>query len=903
MAWAGETWRRVRLLFRRSRRDADLDEEMRFHLEMRAEEHLAGGMDATEASYAARRRFGSPMLLREEAREASGWPLLESVWRDVRLGVRALRRSPAFVFVALASLALGIGVNVAIFSFINALFLSPIPAVSDSDHLAAVNWRTRNGSVYASISYPDFEHIRTRNHTFTDALAFSTWDMTIRLGDGAETVSGEIVSPNYFGLAGMKPAAGRTFLPSEGGTAGADAIVVLSYDFWQRRFAGDPSIVGRSLQIGEGMFTVVGIAARGFQGLSLEWEQPPAIWGLASMYRELMPNFSDPDLLHNWGDEAFDLVGRLRRDATCEDARADLAGLMSRINAERPDRVAVLKDGAYGARAPVVLPLLQSRFSPALRPDVFRFLELLGTTAVLIFLIACFNVAGLVLARATRRQKELALQLALGASRGRLVRQLLTENLLLSLIGAAAGLLVARWSAAGLSWFGQAFSASVAIDSSVDVRVLVFAVVVAAICALILTALPARLASRASLTPVITGGTASGGSRRHGQAQQVLVAVQVALSVVLLVGAGLFVRTLQNARAVDPTVRPQDVLLGQLNLKAAHYDETRGSQFYSQLIDRLRSLPGVRGAAFVFVVPLGGRRGGTNIVLEPEGNEPPKPVQVGFNVVTPGYFNMIGLPLVAGRDLVETDRAISGRVAVINEVMAQRLFRGRPPIGQRFLREGRPPLIEVVGVVRDGRFGNYRAKMEPTVYVPLAQRYQPQMNLEVRASGNPALVLPAVQREIAAIDTNVPLTRIRTIKAHFDRALAQERLIASLLGGLGALAVLLAAVGLYGTLSYAVAQRTREIGIRVALGARPGSIIRMVTARVAVLMIIGCVAGGTAAFVLAPLVRRLLFGVEPADPISFVTAIGALMAAAAVAAWFPARRAAKANPVVALRYE
>jgi len=900
MSWAGETWRRLCLLARRSRHDEDLDEEMRFHLDMRAEEHRAAGLDAAEAAYAARRRFGSPTRLREEARDASGWPFAESVWRDVRLGLRSLGHSPGFVVVALVSLALGIGVNVTIFSFINTLFLSPVPAVADSGSLVALHYRTRGGTGYFDdSSYPGFEYVRRTNRSFTDLVAYSTWNMTVRAGEGSEEVTAELVSPNYFAVLGVRPAAGRMFLPTEGLMAGADPVVVVAYDFWRQRLGGNRSIIGQSVQIGEGLFTVVGVAAPRFQGLSLEWEHPPAMWLLASMSSQAVPNLRD--VTRQWGNHSFDVVGRLTR--TYAEATADLAAVVARMRSDHPESGPVF--ASDGVLAPVLLPATQSRFNPFARSDVLEFLELLGITAVLVFLIACFNVAGLVLARATRRQNELALQLSLGASRGRLIRQLFTENALLSLFGAAAGLLVARWSAAGLSWFGQAFRTNVAIDGTVDVRVLAFAVAVAAVCILILTALPARLASRASLTAVMTGGTGIGGSRRRAPAQQVLVVVQVALSAILLVGASLFVRTLQNARAVDPTVRPQDVLLGQVNLKAAHYDEARGSMFYAQLLERLRSLPGVRDAAFVFVVPLGGRRGGTDIVVERPGEtEPAKPVQVGLNVVTPGYFRTVGLPLIAGRNLADTDSAATSPVAVVSEVMVQRFFPGRSPIGERFLFPGPPAtMVEVVGVVRDGRFRNYRAKMEPTVYLPLAQRYQPDMNLEVRAAGSALTLLPAVLREIAAIDKDVALTRIRTVKAHFDAALARERLTASLLSAVGVLALLLAAVGLYGILSYTVAQRTRELGIRVALGARPSGIIRVVLGRVLVLVTIGLAAGSVAALALAPLVRRLLFGVEPTDPISFVTAIGALVVTAAVAAWLPARRAARADPVVALRYE
>jgi predicted permease len=841
------------------------------------------------------------LLLRKKSRDASGWAFAESAWRDLQLGLRSLCHSPGFMAVALVSLALGIGANVAIFTFINALFLSPLPVVADSGGLVAVHYRTRGGAGYFdSMSYPGFEYVRAANHGFTDLFAYSTWTVTVRTGDGSEAATAELVSPNYFAVLGVRATVGRTFLPTEGLIPGADPVVVVAHDFWQQRLNADRSIVGRSLQVGDGAFTIVGIAPKGFQGLSLQWERPPAFWLLASMSGYAVPDLRD--VMNQWGNHSFSVLGRMRRGLNLAQATADLAATTLRMQSDHPESGPVLAED--GVLTPVLVPATRSRFSPALVPDIVDFLKLLGATAALIFLIACFNVAGLVLARATRRRDELALQLSLGATPGRLIRQLLTENALLSFFGSVAGLLVARWCASGLSWFGQAFRTRLAIDSSIDFRVFGFAFAVASACILVLTALPARLASRASLTAVISGGVSStAGTRRRGRAQQLLVVVQVALSVVLVVGASLFVRTLQNARAVDPTVRPQEVLLGEVNLRAAHYDEARGSRFYSQVLDRLRSLPGVSDAALVFVVPLGGRRGGTDIVIDRQkGTEPGKAVQVGFNVVTPGYFRTVGLPMVGGRDLAESDRANAGPVAVINEVMAQRMFAGRSPIGERFLLQWPPAkIVEVVGVVRDGRFRNYRSPMEPTVYVPLAQRYQPVMTLEVRTAANAGPMLPAIRRELAAIDKTVPLTRTRTVKAHFDAALARERLTASLLSVAGGLALLLAAVGLYGILSYMVAVRTRELGIRMALGAPPSRIVRVVLARLLVLVAIGLAAGTIGARILAPLGRRLLFGVEPTDPFSVVTAAVILIVTAALALWLPARRASRIDPVIALR--
>ncbi len=826
---------------------------------------------------------------------------LESAWRDVRLAVRSLRRSPAFAVVCVASLALGIGVNVVVFSFVNALFLSPIAGVADSDRLISVEYRARSAAqAFTSSSYPDFEYVRAFNRSFTDLAAYLTCPMSAGVGESVEGVTGEMVSPTYFSVLGVRMAAGRGFTPSEGLAPGADPVVVLGFDFWRHRLGADPRIVGKSLQIGSRLFTVIGVAPAGFRGLSLESSEPPALWALASMSNEIVPDLGH--LVRQPGNQSFTLAGRLRPGVTVTAATEDLTRLAEQIAIDRRAQGGK-DDSAYADVVPLLFPAAHNRVPPGLRPEVLNLIALLGGVGLLVFVIACFNVVNLVVARVAQREKELALRLSLGAGRMRLVSQMLAENLLLSLLGAAAALLVGRWSAAGLAWVGRAFSRTVAVEPAMDLRVLAFTALAAAICALVATVFPLRLASRASLTALIAGGTAAGGAR-PAAVRRVLVAGQVACSVVLLVGAGLFVRTLQNARSVDPTVKPEEVVLGQVDLKAARYEPERGARFYADLIDRLHSVPGVRDAAFVLIAPLGGRRGGTNVLLSSSGTGvAPPPVQVGFNVVTPGYFRTIGLPVIAGRDFTTSDDPGGARVAVVNETMAKRLFAEHGAIGQRFDVQWRPSaIVEVIGVVRDGPFRSYRSKPEPTVYVPLAQWYQPRMTLEVRSAAG-AAIAPAIRREIAAIDKNVAWPQVVTLKERFDAALARERVMARALGSLGLLALLLAALGVYGVLSYSVVQRTREIGIRVALGARPMAIATMILRQMLLLVAAGLACGAVAALVLARTVRALLFGVEPSDPAPIAMALGVLVVTAAIASWIPARRAARADPLASLRRE
>jgi predicted permease len=483
------------------------------------------------------------------------------------------------------------------------------------------------------------------------------------------------------------------------------------------------------------------------------------------------------------------------------------------------------------------------------------------------------------------------------------MRQLLTENLALAGLGGIAGLVVAAWTSRFLAGFHQAFRLPLDVDAGFDFRVLAFAAVVSVLAGIVLALIPARAASRCELATALKADTGTAGLRRL-RTTQILVIAQVSLSTVLLLGAGLFVSTLQNARSVDISVHPENVLLSSLDLASRDYDEARGSVLYARILESIRGLPGVRDAALVFVVPLGGRRGGTNVEVRPPGGGAPMPAQVGFNVVTPGYFRTIGIPVVRGRDLNDADRRGSAAVAVINDEMARSLFAGSEPIGREFLLKWPPAgMVEVVGVVRDGRFRSYRTEPEPTVYVPLAQRYMPAMSLEVRTTGNPASLVGAIRTAVAALDKDLPLADFKTLKAHFEDALSQERLIASLLSGFGVLALGLAAIGIYGVLSNSVAQRTREIGVRLALGADRRAVQLSVVVNAMRPVGLGLAIGVATALVLTRLVKNLLFGLSPTDPYVIGGSAATLLLVALLASYMPARRAARVDPVTALRHE
>jgi predicted permease len=613
------------------------------------------------------------------------------------------------------------------------------------------------------------------------------------------------------------------------------------------------------------------------------------------------------DILHSWGMQSYQLVARLQPGITREQAATEMAGLGKRIRVDHPERARVWQDepADYRDISPILYPTTRTRFWPGARGSVMSFLGLLATVAFLILLIACFNVANLVLMRTITRRSELGVRLSLGAAPGRLRRQLLTENLMLAAVGGVTALVVGAWVSGFLARFHQAFRVPLDVDAGFDANVLIFAAVVSVAAAAVLTFFPARLASKYDVVSALKADTGSAGFRRM-RANQILIAAQVSLSVLLLLGAGLFIRTLREAQAADVTVRSEQVLLSALDLGSRDYDAVRGSALYARILENVRALPGVVDAALVNVVPLAGRRGGTNIWLTPPGGNQPRSVQVGFNVITPAYFRTVGIPLVRGRDISVADHRDAPLVAVINDEMARRMFAGQDPLGRRFGLKGpagQPVEVEILGVVRDGKFRSYRSEPEPTVYVPLTQHYRLSMNLEVRTTLNPGRLAGAIRAEIATLDKDLPLSRFVTLKTHLAEALSQERLSASLLTGLSILALVLAAIGVYGVLSNSVAQRTRELGIRMALGADTRAVQLGVLADAMRPVILGLVIGLGTAVALTRLIRNLLYGISATDPAVYCTVVLILLATAALAALIPARRAARTDPASVLRYQ
>jgi predicted permease len=718
-------------VFRRSRMESEMAEELRFHLEHRTEDLVRAGLPRPEAERRARLEFGSIEGYKERCRQARGLRFIDEFRADLRYTLRTLRARPGFTATAILSLALGIGVNTAIFSFINGVLLRPLP-VPEPERIVSIYHRSSKGWLSSS-SYQDYKFYRDHNNVFTGMVAYLRVPMLLRAGDTDEKVSGELVNGGYFSVLGLKPVAGHWFGEEASPSADEQARVVLSYVFWQRRFGENPAVIGTSLRIGTGAFMVSGIAPPGFRGLALDWGDPPDLWVPVEMYRQAVPAFRDIDVLNYWGMHTFLVAGRLRPGVSFIQAQAALAVLSSRASP--------LRESAFHEKSeftPELYPAQRARFWPDYRDSVTRFLSLLAAGVGLILLIACLNLANLLLARTSQRLREIAIRLAIGCGRGRLIRQFLTESVVLSLLGGAAGLLVAQWTVTYLASFHRPFKIPLSFDAGIDYRVMAFAISLSVATGILFGLIPAIQASRVNVTAALKAESLKLRAGFRGIAlRDALVIVQVALSTVLLVGAGLFLRTVQNARAEDITVQPDKALAANLDPTIRGYSERKSQLFYSQLLDRVKALPGVSSVALVERIPLGGIRNGTDIVvgLEEQGGEK---VQVDYNVVSPGYFKTIGLPLMRGRAFTDGDREGAPGVSLINDVMARRFWPGQDPVGKRFRltwRDGSE--VAVVGVVRDGKFRNFRDSHRACFYLPLAQHAPSRMNLEVRAAGDP----------------------------------------------------------------------------------------------------------------------------------------------------------------------
>ncbi len=827
---------------------------------------------------------------------------METFVNDLKFAFRMLVKSPLVTTVAVSSLALGIGANTTIFTLINAVFLRGL-AVKDADRIAIVyttDEKQAGTSPFGNlspVSRPNFEDLRDQNEIFTDITNVIFVGASLSSSDSEpEQIGGQMVSASYFDALGVEFDLGRGFLPDEDDTPGTHPVVVLSYNFWTRRFGQDQSIVGKTVTMNRQAMTVVGVAPEGFIGTFAIGN--PDFWVPTMMHDVFLTG-----ALRQWFEDRRALLtaiyGRLKPEVGIEEAKAALSVLGNNLSAEYP----VDNEG----RSFTMLTLDQASIPPQLRENFVRAGGLLMTVVGLVLLIACANVANILLGRASARRKEVAIRLSLGAARGRLVRQLLTESVVLSILGGFFGLLVAYWGRSAIWSFRPPFLDDSPLDLTFDVTVLVFTLALSVLTGLLFGLVPALQFSRPQivddLKPQAEGSV--GGSRGLGF-KNLLVVAQVALSLVALIGSGLFLRSLGKAMEIDPGFETENVAMMNFNVGRLGYEPARGEPFFTGVLERATAVPGVESATLTTNVPLWNGLGMMRTVLvegraaDADNNGILTPVCT----VEPTYFETLNVPIIAGRALSEIDRQGAPNAVVINETTAKRFWPDENPVGRRFHFFGQDEIIrEVVGVAKTIKYQTVGEDAQAYIYMPRLQNYQPGMSLVIRAAGPLDSVLATVRNEVQQLDRALPITNVQTMGEIMQLGLWPARMAASLLGVLGFLALLLASIGIYGVMSYTVSQRNREIGIRMALGAERSEVLVLFLKQSMLLVAVGAVIGLVAAGFAGHMIGSLLYDVSPVDLPTFALTTLVLAVVALVASFIPARRATAVDPVVVLRYE
>jgi predicted permease len=812
---------------------------------------------------------------------------MDGIVQDIRYALRALRRSPTFTLAALLCFALGIGANATMFGVVDALMFKPPAQVRDPGRVVRIYF-TQSASVFgrftqASTSYPNFTELRDGVAGFERVAAFWTRQVEMGRGAGASQARGSLVSASYFPLLGVRPALGRFFSADEDRPGGAP-VAVLSHAYWRRQYAGDSSVQGRALRVGNALYTIIGVAAEGFTGPDV---QAVDIWlPVAVAGNPLMAD----DALTNRGDTWIELLARLRPGVP-----APQAALQATLVYRRGDAAEIWKDPTAAVELGPIQAARGPEASAGAKVSVW-----LAVVSALVLLIACANVANLLLARAMRRRREVALRLALGAGRWRLARQLLTESLLLALLGAAAALVVAAWAGPLIRTF--VLPKDAALGSALDLRVLLFTALVALVTGVLSGLAPALRASRPDLAVALKAGEREGTYQRSRTRAGLLVA-QTSLTLVLLAGTGLFVRSLRNVLRIDIGLEPRRVMLADVNVFNLGYTRPQVDALFQRLVERARTVPGVDRAALSMGGPFGWQFG--HAIRVPGLDSIPLPKSGGpyINGVTPDFFATLGTRILRGRGFTEADRAGAAQVAVVGETMARLLWPRGDAIGKCIMLRSDDSCAEVVGIAAD------QIRYDPTegvklqYYVPLGQQDNGHRTLWVRTRGDPHLVAGALQRALAGAAPDLPYVSVRPLEDLVAPEYQPRRLGATAFGLFGGLALVLAALGLYGVLAYTVAQRTQELGVRLALGAAPGDVAALVVRQGLGVAGIGVVLGTLAALGAGRVLASVLYGVSPRDPVVLASAAALLLAVAATASWVPARRAARVDPVVALRSE
>ena len=871
------------MVWRKRRSSDDISEEMRAHLELEADDLVAEGLPEQQARATARQEFGSVALTKERLYERGRVLWLDDLVRDLRHSGAMFRRAPGFTIAVVVTLGLGIGLNTAIFSFVNALLLRPLP-VPDADRLVAVHTSDFSGPAHGSTGYPDYVDFRQNSRDVLSGLAaYSLELMNFSAGGSNDRVQGHVVTQNYFSVVGIDVARGRVFAPDD------EDVVVVSHGLWQRLLAGREDVLGRRITINGRPSVVIGVAPPGFTGL---------LRGLpADLWLPLEGQPQHARRLTDRGSRWLTAVGRLANGVELVRAQAAFNVIANQLHRAYPQEWTDLK--AEGRR--ITLQPANESLLFVERKDVVQFMAALMAVVGIVLLLACVNVSNLLLARASVRSREMAIRLSVGAGRARVLRQLLTENMLLAGLAGLAGAAVALAATGLLVRMPPPLPLRISLDLSPDVRVLGFTAVVSVLTAVLIGLLPALRMTRPDLTTALKTGQpdARAGRLRLRSLGNGLVAVQVALSVILVIGAGLSVLSLTRASAVDVGFVPRNVVIASLSTGRQGYDEARARSFFEQLTARLESLPGVHSAALAEIVPLGFSGQRTRIGLQDYTPRSGEDMEINFNIVGPRYFETMRIPVVQGREFDATDRVGAPGAAIVNEALVRRYWPDGVALGKQIRRGS--DTFTVVGVSADGKYRSLSEPPLPYFYLSLGQRQERDLSLHVRTDGEPAALARAIRATVRELDPDLPLTDVRTLEDHLGLMLMPLHAAATLLGAFGALALALAVVGIYSVMAYTVSQRTREVGIRMALGARVGDVLTLVLRQGLVLIALGLLGGGAAAAVVSRFAASLFHDVNPTDPVTFAGALGLLGVAGLLAAFIPAVRAARIHPSEALR--
>jgi macrolide transport system ATP-binding/permease protein len=878
--------------WRRKHHEADLDDEIAHDLALEAEERILSGASPKDAQLAARRDFGNVGLLKEGLRELWGWGSLERLGRDLRYGWRSLRRSPLFAGMAVLSLALGIGANASIFSVINTILFRPLPNVEHASQLVSLNESLGGNNPLPLLSYPNYLDFRNRNSVLTGLAGIGFVTASVGPKGNCQRIWAITVSGNYFDVLGVKPSSGRLLQPEDDKVRGGRAVMVLSYAGWQKRFGGDPNIVGAKFLVNGREFTVLGVTPKGFIGTEL-FMAADAFFPI-SMQNELEGG-NGLNSLDRRSNRGFFAVGRLKPGVTMAQAESALDAIGRALAQQYP------QDNG-GMKVTLTPPGLLGAF---LRKPIIGFVAVMFGVSCLVLLVACVNLASMLLARAGDKRKETAIRLALGAGRLVLIRQLLTENLMVALAGGLGGALLAVWITSALSAWRPPVDAPLVVSANVDLNVFLFALLVSSFTALLFGLLPALQATKADLVPALKNEAVTG-RYRYWHLRDYMVAAQVCLSVLLLFCSVLVVKSLQRSLDSPIGFQPRGVATVSFDLNMQGYDEPRGRDFQKRILDRVRQLPGVESAALADNIPLT-----LTVPWGPvyvEGKAVPKRASevpnAYFFAVSPDYFRTMRTRLISGREFDTRDQQGGQRVAIVTSSFATQLLGGANPLGRRFSTSPTEKPMEIVGVVETGKYYNLNERNTTAFWTPLDAGYKPKVALVVRTQmAPPESVVPSIRSTVREIDPSIALFAAGSMEDQLSWTFFAPRVAAIMLSAFGILALVLSATGIYGVMAYAVSRRTREIGIRMAIGATQAQVLSSVARSAGILIGVGLVLGLAMALAAGRLLERILYGVRPTDPVTFAIVFAIMLGVGAAATFIPARRATRIDPMQALRQE